>query len=121
MACVQSVRHHTCRENIVLSFRPSLHSGIPDKYAFICSVPLSSEWTITPLLLTIKLNCSMQSRKTCKQELHVALRQHQVANRPPQTGGITHLIPLIEDAFFAPCSTNSCYLWGEFSGVLDFC
>lgn len=69
MARVESVTYHTCRENIVLSLRPSLHSGMPDKYAFICSVPLSSEWTTTPLLLTIKLNCSMQSRNTCKQEL----------------------------------------------------
>ena len=53
------------RRALALSFRPSLHSGMPLRKVRILRAPTTSDLTTVPLLLTSRFTVSTTSKKTC--------------------------------------------------------
>ena len=78
---------------LALSFRPSLHSGIPLRKVRILRAPTTSDLTTVPLLLTSRFTVSTTSKKTCS---HSAVNIHadcclMPACRPPRPGLSAHV------------------------------
>ena len=59
-----TVQEPACSRPRALSFRPSLHSGMPERKVRILSAPMTSERTTEPLLFTSRFTLSTTSRNT---------------------------------------------------------